>query len=276
MINQLVPYEGWTSHPYSLLLWISKIGHPRVEAMIPQEDPSLWFSTLHTQQPQNPGSTPTTVPITSTFGSNFDNLFDTISTLYFQENDKQWTPSNVISHDVAFPVPWVSSLLWCLMKTHVVSDLIIQTPYSHRYSDARDIGIPTSHFISLHNVDSMWSKLGMSEYRRLEKLVERWSTIYQRKGLHMTDVRDIRRLTVGNVGWATVGYIPTTRMPSDRWNQTSEEWWLEMSVHRWSYIYQQQGRHVTDVRDVGSPTDGNVDGAMVDYIPMTRTPCDWC
>jgi hypothetical protein len=36
---------------------------PRAEAMSPQGDPTHWLSTLHTQQPQNPGSTPTTVPI---------------------------------------------------------------------------------------------------------------------------------------------------------------------------------------------------------------------
>jgi hypothetical protein len=40
-------------------------------------------------------------PITSTFGSNLM-AFDAIATLYFRENDKQWTPSNVVSHDVTF------------------------------------------------------------------------------------------------------------------------------------------------------------------------------
>jgi ribonuclease HI len=40
-----------------------------------------------------------------TFGSNSDGAFDAIATLYCRENDKQQTPSNVISHDVAFPTP---------------------------------------------------------------------------------------------------------------------------------------------------------------------------
>jgi hypothetical protein len=43
--------------------FLSTTGHPQAEAMSPQGDLALWLSTLHTQQPQNLGSTPTTVPI---------------------------------------------------------------------------------------------------------------------------------------------------------------------------------------------------------------------
>jgi hypothetical protein len=42
---------------------------------------------------------------TTTFGSNSDGVFDAIATLYCRKNDKQRTPSNVVSHDVFFRRP---------------------------------------------------------------------------------------------------------------------------------------------------------------------------
>jgi hypothetical protein len=81
---------------------------------------------------------------TSTFGSNFDDTFDVIATLYCLENDKQWTPSNVVSHDVAFPMTYIFSLLRCFIQTRVISDLTIQTPYIHRNTDVLEVARATS------------------------------------------------------------------------------------------------------------------------------------
>jgi len=96
-----------------------------------------------------------TQSFTSTFGSNSNGVFDAIATLYCQENDKQQTPSNVISHNVTFLTPWLSSLLRRFMRTCVISDLTVQTTYSRRYSNVIDIGILTSHFINLHYMCAM-------------------------------------------------------------------------------------------------------------------------
>jgi hypothetical protein len=53
-----LPAIGIASHFISIEI------HPRAEAISPQEDPTLWLSNLHTQQPQNLGSN--LFPITCT------------------------------------------------------------------------------------------------------------------------------------------------------------------------------------------------------------------
>jgi hypothetical protein len=96
---------------------------------------------------------------TSTFGSNSDSAFDAIATFVCQDNGKQQTPSNVISHDITFPMTYISSLLRHFMKTRVISDLAIQTPYSRHYNDVKDIEISTSNFVGLHYVDAIGATL---------------------------------------------------------------------------------------------------------------------
>jgi hypothetical protein len=53
---------------------------------------------------------------TTAFGSNSDGTFDAIATFYCQKTDKPQTPSNVVSHDVVFPMTMFSSLLRCFKR----------------------------------------------------------------------------------------------------------------------------------------------------------------
>jgi hypothetical protein len=97
---------------------------------------------------------------TSTFGSNSDGAFDAIATLYCQENDKQLTPSNVVSHDVSFSDD-IDDRLYCDVSCgHVSSrfdcpnprfDVALATsktsllpPPRHRSFHLQDVSLATS------------------------------------------------------------------------------------------------------------------------------------
>jgi hypothetical protein len=78
-------------------------------------------------------------------------VFDTIATLYCRENDKQLTPSNVVSHDVSFPTFHMTFAL-ATSKTSLLPPprhscllLLPRFPPPRRHScHLHDIGLATS------------------------------------------------------------------------------------------------------------------------------------
>jgi hypothetical protein len=111
----------------------------------------------------------------STFGSNFDDMFIAIATLYCREIDKHRTPSNVISHDVSFSMTQISSLLRHFMR-HVSSrtslskptmDVATVTPRRLTYdaTDRRSSDTYTISVMSHLHIDTMTVTLGTSDDR---------------------------------------------------------------------------------------------------------------
>jgi hypothetical protein len=64
------------------------------------------------------------------------------------------------------------------MRTRVISDLTVQTPYSRRYNDVKDIGIPTSNFVGLHYVDAMGATLPYVAIPTYSNVAQLTTTIY--------------------------------------------------------------------------------------------------